>query len=277
MRFVKRLLIAVLCVVSVVFVGTRVTQAHSGRNIPPEISCDQALLEVSVLQDEQVLLSGITAYDQQDGDLTDQILVAGTSKLIGEDTAKVTYLVFDSDDNMASLERTIRYLDYHRPEITVNQPMNFSRDGSVAILECLSASDVIDGDISQRIRISTLRATQDSSIYIVVAQVTNSMGDTSRVELPVVLMESDSSRPVIELRSYLVHVEQDSDFQPSRYVKGVSVGRRELSVRDVEWESEVDTTQPGTYWVKYTCDNAGSVGITMLTVVVEPKGGEAHE
>lgn len=277
MRIIKRLLIAAVCLVSVVFVGARVTWARSGRDVAPEIACDQALLEVSVLQDEKVLLTGMTAYDQQDGDLTDQILVAGTSKLIGEDTAKVTYLVFDSDDNMASFERTIRYLDYHRPEITVNQPMNFSRDGSMAILECLSASDVIDGDISQQIRVSTLRATQDSGVYIVVAQVTNSMGDTARVELPVVLLESDPARPVIELRSYLVHVEQGSDFQPGRYVKGVSVGRRELSVQNVEWESEVDTAQPGTYWVKYTCDNADSVGITMLTVVVEPKGGETHE
>lgn len=277
MRIVKRLLIAVLCLVSVVFVGTRVARVRSGRDVAPEISCDQALLEVSVLQDEQVLLTGMTAYDRQDGDLTDQILVAGTSKLIGNDTAKVTYLVFDSDDNMASFERTIRYLDYHRPEITVTGPMSFARDGSVAILECLSATDVIDGDISQQLRVSTLRATQDSNVYVVVAQVTNSMGDTARVELPVVLMESDPARPEIELREYLVYVEQDSDFQPGRYVKGVSVGQKELSVREVAWDSEVDTSQPGTYWVKYTCENAGSVGITMLTVVVEPKGGEGNE
>lgn len=277
MRIVKRLLIAVLCLVSVVFVGTRVARARAGRDVAPEISCDQSLLEVSVLQDEQVLLTGMTAYDQQDGDLTSQILVAGTSKLIGEDTATVTYLVFDSDDNMASFVRTIRYLDYHRPEITVTGPMCFSRDGSVAILECLSATDVIDGDISQQIRISTLRATEDSSIYVVVAQVTNSMGDTARVELPVVLMESDPARPEIELREYLVYVEQDSDFQPGRYVKSVSVGQKELSVREVAWDSEVDTSQPGTYWVKYTCENAGSVGITMMTVVVEPKEGEGNE
>lgn len=277
MRTVKRLLIAVLCLVSVVFVGTRVARARAGRDVAPEISCDQSLLEVSVLQDEQVLLTGMTAFDRQDGDLTDQILVAGTSKLIGEDTATVTYLVFDSDDNMASFTRTIRYLDYHRPEITVTGPMCFSRDGSAAILECLSATDVIDGDISQQIRISTLRATEDSSIYVVVAQVTNSMGDTARVELPVVLMESDPARPEIELREYLVYVEQDSDFQPGRYVKGVSVGQKELSVREVAWDSEVDTSQPGTYWVKYTCENAGSVGMTMMTVVVEPKEGEGNE
>lgn len=273
MRRVKILLIAALCIVSCLFAGAKWMQIRSGQNVPPEITCSKEILDISVLQGEEVLLSGMSAFDEQDGDLTAKILVGGISKLISDNTAKVTYLVFDSDDNMASFVRTIRYLDYHRPEINVTKAMNFTRDETMEIISHLKAIDVMDGDISDRIRISTLRATNDSNIFSVVAQVTNSMGDTAKMELPVVMMESDPDRPVLYLSEYLTYVEQGSVFNPRSFVRSVSVSGKSVPTSDVVWDSGVDTAVPGVYWVRYSYSSGGKTGMVMQTVVVEPMGG----
>lgn len=277
MRRVRFLLLAALIIVSALFAGTKYLQHFSGRDVPPEIECPQDILDISVLQDEAVLLSGVTASDAQDGDLTQEIMVAGISKLISDNTAKVTYMVFDSDDNMAMCERTIRYLDYHRPEIEVRSALNFSRDETMGIISRLRVEDVVDGDISDKIRISTLRVTDDSNIYTVVAQVTNSLGDSARQELYVTLMDTDPDRPVIYLSEYLTRISQGDAFEPRDYIRSVSVSRKGVSTSDVYYETNVDTAVPGTYWVKYYYSAQGNTGMVIMTVVVEPTGGAENE
>lgn len=277
MRQVRFLLLTALCIVSVLFAGTKYMQISSGKDVPPEITCSQEILDISVLQDDAVLMTGMSASDAQDGDLTGEIMVAGISKLISDNTAKVTYIVFDSDDNMATFVRTIRYIDYHRPEIKVSSALNFSRDETMGIINCMHVEDVVDGDISDKIRISTLRVTSESNIYTVVAQVTNSLGDTAKEELYVVLQDTDPDRPVIYLSEYLARVEQGSAFEPRQFVRSVSVSRKGMPTSDVYWESNVDTAVPGTYYVKYFYTAEGKTGMVIMTVVVEPTGGAESE
>ena len=57
----------------------------------------------------------VSAYDNQDGDLTSGIVIGGISKLISDNTAKITYMVFDSDNNMARMTRLVKYTDYKKP------------------------------------------------------------------------------------------------------------------------------------------------------------------
>ena len=277
MRRVKLLLIAAVCVVGVVFAGTRIVQAFSGKEDRPQITCDSETVDVSVLQDESVLLSGVTAWDAQDGDLTGRIMVGGISKLITDNTARITYLVFDSDGNMASVQRTVRYWDYHKPRIDVIRPLVFARSDAMEIISHLQAKDVLDGDISEQIRISTLRTTEETNLYSAVVQVTNSMGDTAKIELPIVVAESDPERPMVYLREYLTHVEQGGTFSTDGNVRSVYVNRIFTSTEGVYVEGEVDTSVPGVYWVRYYFTQNGKTGMTVQTVVVEPAEVDDHE
>lgn len=267
MRTIKVLLIALLVVTAALFGATEVYSRVSGREEPPRITCAQEVLEVSVEDDDTALLAGVTAWDDQDGDLTGQILVAGVSKLIGGDTAKVTYLVFDSHDNMASAVGLIRYRDYRRPTFIVDRPLDFSSTSSARLLDEVRAEDVIDGDLTENIRVSSLWPTDHSDVYSVTLQVTNSMGDTASVKMPVLIRSDSSVRPQILLKEYLVYVEKDSDFDPMDYVQAVQLRGKTLDTR-VEVTSEVDLTKEGSYWVWYRCD-ADVDGLSILTVVVE--------
>lgn len=269
MRALKHTILILLAVFSAAYLATRIYQGSSTRHDPPVISCPAGVLEVSASDDESVLLTGVTASDPQDGDLTDQVIVGGISKLISKDTAKVTFMVFDSDDNMGSFVRYIRYTDYHRPQFAITKPLAFSSTKEVSLLDKLKAQDVVDGDISSRIRISTLSATENSEIYDITIQVTNSMGDTAWLQLPVLVQQTNPLRPVIELSDYLVYQEIDSSFDPAVYVSGLSVAGTAEDISKVSINSNVDTSQAGTYRVLYTYSANGITGTAILTVVVQ--------
>ena len=269
MRALKQTILVLLVVLAVAYFATQIYLGSSTRKEPPRIFCPEGVLEVSAMDDETVLLAGVTAEDAQDGDLTDQVIIGGVSKLISKDTAKVTLLVFDSDHNMGKVVRYIRYTDYHRPQFAITKPLAFSSTKEVSLLERLKAMDVVDGDISSRIRVSTLADTDNSAIKDITIQVTNSMGDTAWLELPVLIQETDPMRPVVELNSYLVYVAEGESFEPGAYLSGLTVAGVEADISGVSIKSNVDTTKAGTYRVEYSYSASGITGMALLTVVVQ--------
>lgn len=269
MRALKHTLLILLVVLSAAYIVTLVYQGSSDRKEPPVISCPEGVLEVSAADDEAVLLTGVTASDAQDGDLTEQIIVGGISKLISKDTAKVTLMVFDSDHNMGIVTRHIRYTDYQRPQFSVTKPLAFSSTKEVSLLERIKASDVVDGDISSRIRVSTLASTENSEVFDITIQVTNSVGDTAWLQLPVLVQETNPLRPVIALSDHLVYLELGSDFDPMDYVSSLTVSNAAEDVSKISVSSNVDTSTADTYRVMYTYSANGSTGTAILTVVVQ--------
>lgn len=269
MKTLKVILVIALVLVTALYGFSSIYQNISGNDVAPQIQCGQDLLEISVQDPETVLLQGLTASDEQDGDLTDQIMVSGISKLISADTAKVTYLVFDSDDNMASYTRRVRYTDYRRPTLEITEPLVFSAKDTSLVIENLRATDVIDGDISDSIRISTLSTTEDSNVYSVTAQVTNSMGDTTQIALPVIVESTDPTRPVISLTEQLVYLEEGQSFNAQNYLLSLSTSSGRIATTEVSAEHQVDTGTPGTYWVYYRYSSGTAAALSILTVVVQ--------
>lgn len=269
MRTIKQVLIIALVVLLAANIATIIYQGTTDTKDAPVIHCPDGVLEVSASVSEAELLADVTATDRQDGDLTEHLMVASISKLISEDTAKVTYYVFDSDDNMASFVRRIRYTDYRKPRFDVKEPLVYTSSEEVEVLNRLSAQDVVDGDISEQIRISTLEATENPDIFNITIQVTNSMGDTAALELPVLRQDWDAQRPEVWLTEYLVYLDKGADFEPQMYVAAVEAANDEPELTDVQIESWVDTATPGTYRVYYTYTNDHSTGTAILTVVVQ--------
>jgi len=269
MRAIKTILIILLVVTAALFLFTNISGQLSGANVGPRISCATDVLDVSVSDPESALLHGVTAEDRQDGDLTGQIMVAGVSKLIGGNTAKVTYMVFDSDENMGSCTRQIRYTDYQRPRFRVVEPLHYESSSAATLTDRVGATDVIDGDISGSVRVSTMQETELENVYSVTVQVTNSMGDTARLDLPVIITGSSTNRPEIQLTDQLIYMQKGSGFAPLQYVASVESPLEVFDVGDVTVEHNVDTQTAGSYWVIYRCTSGNSTGTAILTIVVE--------
>lgn len=269
MRTIKQAIIILLVLLIAGHIGSYFYLGSSDRKIPPRITCPEEILEISASDSESVLLTGVTAVDEQDGDLTSKVTISGISKLVTNDTAKVTYIVFDSDDNMASCVRRIRYTDYHRPTFSVTEPLVYSVTEEPAMLARLKATDVVDGDISKNIRVSTLEPSENSEIFHVSIQASNSVGDTAWLRLPVLMLESDPLRPEISLSQSLLYIEKDTKFTPTAYLLNLQVPGAVVPLSDVTIDNSVDTGKEGTYYVTYTYTANGSTGTAILTVVVQ--------
>lgn len=232
----------------------------SGRDQGPVIECSEELLEVSVYADDRVLLAGMTARDSQDGDLTAELIVGGVSGLIGADRAKVTCLVFDSDDNMAVYERQIRYTDYRRPRIQASAQLVFSDPEDADLLEYVTAEDRLDGNLTDSVRVVALWKTEREDVYAATVAVANSRADAASVKLPVLIRKAGEAYSTIRLRSQVVYLPLGGSFDPMNYLQSGSSG--------VSVESEVNPERSGCYWVWYT-NNADQDDFAILTVVVE--------
>lgn len=268
MRIVKVLLIIALVAVTALYGWTAVSENLGGEDVAPVISCPDEVLEVSVKDDRSALFAGMTARDQQDGDLTGKILFSGMSKLLSDNKAKVDFVVFDSDHNLAKATRQIRYTDYTSPRFSITEPLIYYRNEAVGLLDRIRVEDCIDGDITESVRVSSLSATSDAEVYTVNLQVTNSMGDTVRLTLPVIQLEGIAIRPEVKLSDYLVYVNQGSAFNARSYLVYVSTPDGIGDKDEVQITGTVDTSKPGTYMVHYTYPFGTTSGTSVLTVVV---------
>ena len=269
MRTVKILLLVALILVGALYGYTTVSDRMEGRDMPPVIRCDEEKLVISVSTTQEELLSKVTARDEQDGDLTASVQIAGISKLLTDNTAKITYVVFDSDHNVGTLTRYLQFTDYEPAKFTLSQGLIYYRNESIALLDRLSAIDVIDGDITSMVRVSSLNATSQAEVYTVDVQVTNSMGDTSRLKLPVIQLDGISIRPKVVLKEYLIYLPQGASFDSRSYLSHVEIPDGRGSNSDVSITGLVDTNTPGTYMVSYTYPYELTSGTSILTVVVE--------
>lgn len=246
MRILQRGIVALFLLTLLAFGGLKYYLYTSIDRIPPVITCDSDVVEVRVGAGEEALLTGVTARDNADGDVTDSVMIKGVSQLITADTAKVTYIAFDSSNNMATASRTVRYTNYEKPRFVLTQPMVFLVGSQVRLLDRLTASDVIDGDISENIGVTTQNVNAYTpGVYNVTVQVTNSLGDVESLPLKVTVASGAQYLLDVRLSEYITYLKVGDRFDPAAYILTPDP-------QAVEVASDVDTGLPGIYEVSYT-------------------------
>lgn len=246
MRLFQRLIIFTFVLIAAAFAAIQVYTRFLTDTTPPVISFDNDTIEVSVSDPDDVLLNGVSAVDDTDGDLTGQIMIQGSTQLLTEDTVKVTYLVFDSANNISTASRFVRYKDYEKPKFSITKPLVYSRYENLQIMERLQAFDVKDGNISSSIRISTQELTPyEVGVQTITAQVINPLGDQELLPLKLVILDEQEVIPLFALSEYIVYLDQGSYYNARRYI--TSTGSS-----DSIWiDSNVDTRTPGVYHTGY--------------------------
>ena len=247
MKLLQRLLICLFAVTLAAFAGLQYYNHSMVDKTPPVISFSPALLEVSANAPEESLLEGVSAADETDGDLTAQVMIQGSTQLLTEDTVKVSYIVFDSSNNIATASRTVRYLNYEKPRFSLTAPLTYVRGETIQILERLHATDVKDGDISSGIRVSLSDlATDANSVSTITAQIINSLGDAELISLPVVILENRDTVPTFELSDYILYLNVGASYSPARYIQNAA------NPSAIQISGTVDTHTPGNYHVGFS-------------------------
>ena len=111
MKTLKTVTIILFILAVLLFTGVSGYYSFILDRVSPVISIPEGILDVRVNDGTEALLAGVTASDNRDGSLTDQIMIQGVSRLLSANTARVTYVVFDGAKNMGTATRTIRYTD----------------------------------------------------------------------------------------------------------------------------------------------------------------------
>ena len=268
-----RITVLALFVLSLVFFGyAKIAEYRRTDSTLPTISGPKEPLKISTKYTDEDLLQGLTAYDEKDGDLTDEIMISNFSRLLEKGKCKVNYIVFDSSNQPATFSREVIFTDYRSPRIYLSKPLVFEKNSNENIYSYIGASDILDGDISSLVRvIETNVNSLQAGRYSVRVEVTNSFGDTTQITLPVHILELIDSKVEIALTQNVVHVKKGNTFDPAKYIKGVAnVDGTVLDKKLVKINAAVDTNKPGVYEVIYTAEqNPTSKGLVSLTVVVE--------
>ncbi|MGI6012029.1 MAG: hypothetical protein ACOX8H_11165 [Ruminococcus sp.] len=271
MKYV-RIAVIVLFIASLgVYGASWVKERRNADFTVPQITSDREVLEVPSQYEEAQLLEGLTAYDEKDGDLTDQIIVGSFSQFVEKGVCNVTYVVFDSSNQPATLTRQLRFSDYRSPRLTLSQPLVFREGEGENAVTYVGADDSLDGNISSLVKLVESDVDyQTAGDYTITVEVTNSFGDVETQNLPVHIIEGSNAALQIQLTSPIVYINPGEEIDPNAYVEQVTdADGNILDSPVVTAESGVDSQREGCYEIHYRAENEqGLAGETWLTVIV---------
>lgn len=298
-----KVMAGIICVVSLAggcFYYTKIQEQRDQE--PPVLSADAEVFSAKVAADDQKLISGVTAYDQVDGDVSDSILIDNITKKEGTDSDfLITYVAFDKSSNMASLTRTLHYSDFRQAHFSVTQPLRFPENQTVDLLSYFTADDCIDGDVTSFITLEgekgLLEDEPKKGIYEYTLSVTDSVGYTTTLPIEVEIYEDTYDeriqKPQIYLNQYIVYMDKGETLDVNEYLDHIeengtkyidtetsqtedsesdgSQTKQDIPVSDIQITSNVDAEKEGIYRVSYcyTSKETGYDCNTSLIVVVE--------
>lgn len=278
-----------------VFVGYTFFYDTKGDTVPPVIRVSDEPFVCSIEATEEELLDGITASDDQDGDLTDQIFVESIGNFVEENTRILSVAVIDQAGNAAKGKRVLVYDDYSSPRFSMSGPLSFSV-GTREITENIQVNDKIDGDLSAKVTTcSPYHLTYNPGDYQMEFMVSNSAGDISKFKATVTL--EDYSNPqqeaAINLSEYLVYTKKGEKVSAWHYVDGLSMNGHAYKKQDkqlvpvdaetMNWnelptvitksdfkiDDGVNYDEAGCYEIEYSYNDGTYSGKVRLVVIVE--------
>lgn len=271
-----------LAIVLALFAGYRIWKNSSTDSIAPVISFDPGVLEISVQDDRNIMLEGITVMDDCDGDVTASLMIEKIGVINDEHEFTVTYAAFDSAGNVTKARRTLRYTDYESPKFYLNAPLLYLPGREVEVVNRIMATDMIDGDISHRIKVTAVSEIPVTSegVHDMLFRVTNSMGDTAELIIPAEVYPTGRYNADLLLSDYLVYIRAGETFDAKQYLHffkhgdtSVFLGAALPEAYQLVTRGNVDTSIAGVYPVSYTLtytkNNTVYTAYSKLIVIVE--------
>ena len=271
-----RICVSVLAALSVIIVAIFTITDLSRKN-QPVIKCDSGeILEVPTKISDQELLKYVTAFDEEDGDLTENIIVERQNYFLEKGLTTVNFAVCDSDNNTVKLKKKIKFSDYNSPQIKLLDDLLISTSETIDFKNVASAVDKYDGDISGKIKIISPNYNNlKPGEYDINFKVTNSFSDTCDITVKAIVTDEDYSAASIKLSDYLIYTKIGETVNFRDYIKGVvgADGQNYSVSQIVIDDSEFDPEKAGTYNVFFSIKSgSNTVTKTRMTVVVDGGG-----
>lgn len=233
-------ILGVLCVILIAL--SIIVLKREDRN-KPEMRFDESF-EYHENMSEEDLLKGVTAIDQEDGDISDQIVVDSVVKSNGKNYVKVYYAVVDSSGNGVRVGREIPYSE---EENGAKEPADIEvtvAEETEAVPESMEEAAITTSSIQETDMVQETEAVPDGS------------------EPPVLTMTTDQVTLAVGstfvYQDYVESIVDDKDLEDDLF--------RELII-----EGEYDIQTPGTYPLVFcTCDSNGNISNSVpFTLIIQ--------
>ncbi len=210
---------------------------------------------------------GATAYDSMDGNLTDSISVEGSVDPSKIDTFSLIYSVSDNSGNEATEMREVIVTDTGAPEITLkgDKEMEIPMNGKY-VEKGATATDQLEGDISDRIQTSGSVNTSKPGSYEITYSVEDNSGNRATAVRRVSVI--DTVPPKIELKGD-EHMVLDGGTFEDPGVLATDNADGDISDQ-VQVEGKVKP-EPGKYTLTYKVADAAGNQAESVTRTVEVK------
>lgn len=270
-----RVFVSVLAAISVIVMAI-FTIADNSRKNPPVIKCDSGeIIEVPTKTSDKELLKYVTAFDEEDGDLTKNIIVERQNYFLEKGLTTVNFAVCDSDNNTVKLKKKIKFSDYTSPQIELLDDLIIPTQETVSFKSLTTVVDKYDGNISGKTKIispnyNNLKAGE----YDINFKVTNSFSDTCDITVKAIVTDEDYSAASIKLSKYSLYTEIGETVNFRDYISGVvGANGQNYSVSQVIIDdSDFNPEKAGIYNVFFSV-KSGSSTITKTRMIVVVDGG----
>ena len=251
-------------------------------DVPVIVCSEEDMIVVSTNCTDGELLTYVTATDEQDGDLSNKIIVTRKMFFIAPKTTLVTFSVSDSDNNVTSIEKKVYFEDYVSPRLILTNDFIFPSGNHYNLNPYVTATDVFDGDIGSKIKIIATGYSTSEGTFKATIKVSNSMADSTEITIDAIVTDDNYGLYRVRLNDYIHYTTVGSE--PFDYVANLKsvinkdTNKTFYSVDDVVVDSsEVDMSKPGCYNVYYRIlsdeldfnDQPKVISMSRLVVVVE--------
>lgn len=268
------LLLSVLMLLSLATVaGYKIYQRSAASPGLPSIHFASGVPNVPTNASDAELLNGVTATDPEDGDVTASVMVEGMSGINENNDVKVSYVAFDLKNHMTRAVRTVHLTDYEDTRFELSSALNFKQSDKIDVLERVKATDMLDGDLSDKVKYSLEGDTvniNNIGKHEIVLRVTNSLGRTVHLPLIVEVTSNEPNSANIKLDSYVIYLSRGESFDAKSHVVGYTAnGESRTGADGISVSGRVNTDEAGVYTVEYTYWGSSGRSHTSLVVVVE--------
>lgn len=251
---------------------TRTVNVTEHPNTPPQINLIGG--DITIEKDHHYFEAGYDAIDNEDVDLTSEVIVSGTVDNSTVGTYTLTYSVTDSGGLTATATRIVTVVDNtpNTPtiiDLAVGTHLTYPK-GTPYIEPGYTANDLEDGNITPSVVVTGTVDSSTAGIYVLTYTVTDSGGLTSSVTRTITIEDTapdPMTPPVITVHGDKnITVEVNTNYS-SPAVTAVDELGNDVTL-SMEKLSNVNINVVGEYVETFTAWNSNSINSATETIIV---------
>ncbi|PEM49972.1 immunoglobulin-like domain-containing protein [Bacillus wiedmannii] len=223
-------------------------------------------------------MTGVSATDKEDGDITSKVTVDGSVDASKPGTYELTYTISDSKGHTVTAKQTVTVkqkveIKNEVPELTVPFTSTLRVGEKFDPMAGVSATDKEDGNLTNKVKYKGNVDTSKPGKYIVEYWVVDSKGVNATATQSVIVKENEET-PDMEPKLTVptgATINVGDKFDSMAGVKAIDNEDGDITDK-VTVDGSVDASKPGTYELTYTVsDSKGHTVTAKQTVTVKQK------